>query len=131
MGEITRILPTCRDNPGMPRGSELIGRQAELAQLSRVLTEGVERAVVVSGEPGVGKTVLIDQVCALAVADGWQVVRILGVEAEQPFALGGLNQVVHGLKPFQTGLDEQDRAVLSSAAIRIPWWRCYRWWQRC
>ena len=113
MGEITRILPTCRDNPGMPRGSELIGRQAELAQLSRVLTEGVERAVVVSGEPGVGKTVLIDQVCALAVADGWQVVRILGVEAEQPFALGGLNQVVHGLKPFQTGLDEQDRAVLA------------------
>ena len=90
MGEITRILPTCRDNHGMTRGSDLIGRQAELAQLSRVLTEDAERAVVVSGEPGVGKTVLIDQVCALATADGWQVVRILGVEAEQPFALGGL-----------------------------------------
>ena len=97
----------------MPRGSDLIGRQAELAQLSRVLTEGAERAVVLSGEPGVGKTVLIDQVSALAAADGWQVVRVLGVEAEQPFALGGLNQVVHGLKPFQVGLDEQDRGVLA------------------
>ena len=59
MGEITRILPTCRDNHDMPRGSELIGRQAELAQLSRVLTEDGKRAVVVSGEPGIGKTALI------------------------------------------------------------------------
>jgi len=97
----------------MSRGSDLIGRQAELSQLSRVLTEGAERAVVVSGEPGVGKTALIGQVCALATADGWQVVRVLGVEAEQPFALGGLNQVVYGLKPFQAGLDEQDRGVLA------------------
>jgi DNA-binding CsgD family transcriptional regulator len=97
----------------MPRGSDLIGRQAELSQLSRMLTEDAERAVVVSGEPGVGKTALIDQVCALATAEGWQVVRILGVEAEQPFALGGLNQVVYGLKPYQAGLDEQDRGVLA------------------
>jgi DNA-binding CsgD family transcriptional regulator len=97
----------------MPRVSDLIGRQAEFSQLSRVLTEDAERAVVVSGEPGVGKTALIDQVCALAAADGWQVVRVLGVEAEQPFALGGLNQVVYGLKPFQAGLDEQDRGVLA------------------
>ena len=97
----------------MPGGSDLIGRQAELSQLSRVLTEDAGRAVVVSGEPGVGKTALIDQVCALATADGWHVVRVLGVEAEQPFALGGLNQVVYGLKPFQAGLDEQDRGVLA------------------
>jgi DNA-binding CsgD family transcriptional regulator/nucleoside-triphosphatase THEP1 len=97
----------------MPGASDLIGRQAELSQLSRVLTEDAERAVVVSGEPGVGKTALIDQVCALATADGWQVVRVLGVEAEQPFALGGLNQVVYGLKPFQARLAEQDRGVLA------------------
>ena len=97
----------------MPRGCDLIGRKAEFSQLSRVLTEDAERAVVVSGEPGVGKTALIDQVCALATADGWQVVRVLGVEAEQPFALGGLNQLVFGLKPFQAGLDEQDRGVLA------------------
>jgi DNA-binding CsgD family transcriptional regulator/nucleoside-triphosphatase THEP1 len=97
----------------MSRGSDLIGRQAEFSQLSRVLTEDAERAAVVSGEPGVGKTALIDQVCALATAEGWQVVRVLGVEAEQPFALGGLNQVVYGLKPFQADLDEQDRGVLA------------------
>jgi DNA-binding CsgD family transcriptional regulator len=97
----------------MPGVSDLIGRQAEFSQLSRVLTEDAERAVVVSGEPGVGKSELIDQVCALATADGWEVVRVLGVEAEQPFALGGLNQVVYGLKPYQAGLDEQDRGVLA------------------
>jgi len=91
----------------------LVGRQTELLRLSRALTDDADRALVVSGEPGVGKTALIDQLRANAAADGWQVVRILGAQAEQPFALGGLNQLVLGLKTFQADLDQQDRAVLS------------------
>jgi DNA-binding CsgD family transcriptional regulator/nucleoside-triphosphatase THEP1 len=97
----------------MPTRRDLVGREAELAQLSRVLTPDAERAVVISGEPGVGKTALIEQMCVCAAAAGWQVVRVLGVEAEQPFALGGLNQLAFGLKEFQSGLDEQDRVVLA------------------
>lgn len=91
---------------------DLVGRQAESAQLSRLLTEDTERAVLVRGEPGVGKTALIGQLSARAAADGWQVVGILGTEAEQPFALGGLNQMVVGLQEFVPALDERDRAVL-------------------
>lgn len=75
----------------MRREVGLVGRQSELAELAGLLSDDGERAVVVSGEPGVGKTALIEQVCAYAAADGWQVVRVLGVEAEEPFALGGLN----------------------------------------
>jgi DNA-binding CsgD family transcriptional regulator len=104
----------------MPARHDLVGRQAELTQLTRMLTEDSERAVVVSGEPGVGKTALIEQMCTRAAADGWQVVRILGVEAEQPFALGGLNQLAFGLKEFQSGLDEQDRAVLAAVFGGYP-----------
>ena len=44
-----------------------MGRRAEVAQLRRLLTGDAERAVVVTGEPGVGKTALIEQVCARAV----------------------------------------------------------------
>jgi len=90
-----------------------MGRQAEFAQLTQMLTEDTEHAVVVSGEPGVGKTALIEQLCARAAADGWQVVRVLGVAAEEPFALGGLNQLAFGLKTYQAKLDDADRAVLA------------------
>jgi ATP-dependent Clp protease ATP-binding subunit ClpA len=51
----------------MPARRDLVGRTAELAQLSRVLTEDTEPAVVVSGEPGVGKTALIEQLCVRAL----------------------------------------------------------------
>jgi DNA-binding CsgD family transcriptional regulator len=97
----------------MPTERDLVGRQAELAQLSRVLTENAERAAVVCGEPGVGKTALIEQLCASAASGGWQVVRVLGVQAEESYALGGLNQLVFGLKTSLAGLDERDRTVLT------------------
>jgi len=91
----------------------LIGRHAELSQLRQALAEGSAPAVVVSGEPGVGKTALIEQFCAQAQADGWRVVRILGVQAEEAYALGGLNQIALALKDFRDALDEPDRAVLA------------------
>ena len=97
----------------MPARRDLVGRTAESAQLSRVLTEDTEPAVVVSGEPGVGKTALIEQLCVRAAAEGWQIVRVLGVAAEEPFALGGLNQLAFGLKTYQAKLDDADRAVLA------------------
>ena len=104
----------------MPARHDLVGRQTELTQLTLMLTDGSECAVVVSGEPGVGKTALIEQMCALAAAGGWQVVRVLGVEAEEPFALGGLNQLAFGLKEFQSGLDDADRAVLAPVFDGYP-----------
>ena len=97
----------------MPGGDTLVGRQAEFAQISRALTEDTGRAVVVSGEPGIGKTALLEQVGTYAAGQGWQVVRVLGVEAEQPFALGGLHQLAFALKEFRAGVDEADRAVLA------------------
>ena len=96
----------------MPTRRDLVGRQAELAQLTRMLTEDTDCAVVLSGEPGVGKTALIEHLCARAAADGWQVVRVLGVAAEEPFALGGLNQLAFGLKMYQAKLDDVDLSLI-------------------
>lgn len=101
------------DNLLMPTPRDLVGRQAELSQLTQMLTEDTEPAVVVSGEPGVGKTALIEQLCVRAAAEGWQIVRVLGVAAEEPFALGGLNQLAFSLKTYQAKLDDADRAVLA------------------
>ena len=96
----------------MLAAGNLVGRQAELSQLIRGLTEDTARAVVVCGDPGVGKTSLIDQLGASARSSDWRVVRILGVESEESYALGGLNQLVFNLKASLAGLDEQNRTVL-------------------
>ena len=101
-----------RHNRAMPAEPDLIGRRAECSQLRAVLAENTDHAMVVSGEPGVGKTVLIEQLCAFAVSEGWRVVRVQGSQAEESFALGGLNQLAIGLKDCQAGLNEHDRAML-------------------
>lgn len=96
----------------MPASGYLVGRQTELSQLILGLTEHTAPAVVVCGDPGVGKTSLIDQLCASARSSGWRVVRIQGVESEESYVLGGLNQLVFSLKESLAGLDEQSRTVL-------------------
>ena len=96
----------------MPTSGDLVGRRTELSQLIRALTEDTARAVVVCGDPGVGKTSLIDHLDASARSSGWRVVRILGVESEDSYTLGGLNQLVFGLKESLAGLDEQNQTAL-------------------
>lgn len=101
-------------------GSTLVGRHIESARLSQLLTGGTERAAVVSGEPSVGKTALIEQVCVHAATEGWLVVRILGVAAEEHFAFGGLHQLMLRLEQFIPELDERVRAVLAPALEGDP-----------
>jgi len=100
----------------MDAATGLVGRETELSQLSKVFSDNAGRAVLVSGQAGIGKTALLEQACAQAVADGWLDVRVLGVEAEESFALGGLNQLVFGLRGALASLDEPDRAALEPVA---------------
>jgi DNA-binding CsgD family transcriptional regulator len=96
-----------------PLGSTLVGRRIESNRLSQLLTGGTERAAIVAGEPGVGKTALIEQVCVRAATEGWLVVRVIGVAAEEPLELGGLHQLMLRLEQFIPGVDERARAVLA------------------
>lgn len=73
---------------------ELVGRRAEcrvLDELLEALQSGQSRVLVVCGEPGIGKTALLDE--AAGRAAGCRVVRIAGVESEADFAFSGLHQV--------------------------------------
>lgn len=67
------------------------------------------------GDAGVGKTALLSATCAGAAADGWHVLRSIGVEAETPFTLGGLNQMVFGLRHLVAQLDGRGQEVLAPA----------------
>jgi DNA-binding SARP family transcriptional activator/tetratricopeptide (TPR) repeat protein len=57
--------------PAVPVGPQLVGRTPELERLANVLTEsraGRSRFVVIQGEPGIGKTSVLEAVAAMATA---------------------------------------------------------------
>ena len=69
----------------------MIGRQSELAALEAALAGESARAVVVTGEPGIGKTRLLDELAVRAAAAGWRVLRGRASEFERdlPFLVWG------------------------------------------
>ena len=74
--------------------ARLADRRAECAALDRLLDAvraGESRALVVHGEPGAGKTVLLEYLAGRAA--GCQVVRAAGVQSEMELAFAGLHQV--------------------------------------
>jgi DNA-binding CsgD family transcriptional regulator len=70
----------------------LNGRAAEQAAIDRLLDAaraGTSGALVLRGEPGIGKTALLGY--AAAAADGFQVVRGTGIESEAELPFAGLH----------------------------------------
>jgi AAA ATPase domain len=81
---------------GGPRPTELTGRHRERAaldQLIEAVRDGDSRALVVRGDPGVGKTALLDYLATRAAAAGCRVARAAGVETEMTLAFAGLHQL--------------------------------------
>ncbi|MEA2428397.1 MAG: hypothetical protein QOF37_2025, partial [Thermoleophilaceae bacterium] len=97
----------------------LIGREAERARLRSLLQdarEGRSRVLVLSGEPGVGKTALLDD--AVESAEGMRAVRVVGIESEASMPFGALFDVC---RPFLASIadlpDRQRRALEGALAI--------------
>jgi DNA-binding CsgD family transcriptional regulator len=77
-------------------GTGLLDRRGERAALERVLHRaraGGSAVLVVRGEPGIGKTVLLDYAVGRASAWDFRVVRAWGVESEMELAFAGLHQL--------------------------------------
>src|SRR6202453_870543 len=75
--------------------SGLTGRRGErgvLDQLINAVRAGGSRVLVVRGEPGVGKSALLDYLAGRA--SGCRVVRAAGVESEMELAFAGLHQLL-------------------------------------
>ncbi|MFR9732050.1 AAA family ATPase [Saccharopolyspora sp. MS10] len=66
---------------------EIIGREAKLADLRRLVGDG-GRALIVTGDPGAGKTTLLDAVA------GPGALRATGSESEAELAFAGLHQLL-------------------------------------
>ncbi len=78
----------------LPEG--IVGREAGLARL-RELVEPVPRAsrvLVVTGEAGMGKTVLLADAAERARSGGMRVLRVTGRESESNLAFAGLHELL-------------------------------------
>jgi hypothetical protein len=81
-------------SPLRGRSAQLTGRRSECDGLDRLIETvraGEGRALVVRGEPGVGKTALLDYVAVHA--QGCRVARAMGVQSEMELAFAGLHQL--------------------------------------
>ncbi|MEV4536706.1 LuxR family transcriptional regulator [Asanoa sp. NPDC049518] len=78
----------------MSAGHGLLGRRGECELFDQLVTDvraGKHRLLVLRGEPGVGKTALLDYVAGKALDAA--VIRVTGVESEMELTYAGLYQV--------------------------------------
>src|SRR3984885_4497026 len=74
----------------------LTDRVTECAVLSRLVDRvraGESRTLVVHGDPGVGKSALLDHLVGRASDAGCRVIRVVGVQSEMELAFAGLHQL--------------------------------------
>jgi DNA-binding CsgD family transcriptional regulator len=100
----------------------LIGRERECARLVKLLADvrnGHSRALVLRGDPGIGKTALLE--FAIERATGFRVLRAVGIESESRLAFSGLHQL---LRPALDALDRVPEAAAEalsrSLALAAP-----------
>jgi DNA-binding CsgD family transcriptional regulator len=78
--------------------SELFGREPEIQQLRRFvgrIAQGAGGALLLSGDPGVGKTALLDQAAAIAADSGIRLLRATGSQFEVDISFVALHQLLH------------------------------------
>ena len=98
----------------------IIGRDAGLARL-RGLVDPVppsSQVLVVTGEAGLGKTVLLADAAGRARSAGMRVLSVTGRESESRLAFAGLHQLLRPVLPAAAGLPgRQARALLGALGL--------------
>ncbi|WP_272475882.1 helix-turn-helix transcriptional regulator [Baekduia alba] len=102
----------------------LLGRQRELAHIEDLLTaaqDGTSAALLLRGEPGIGKSALLRATLDQATALGYGVLRTRGFESESDIPFAGLLELLTPLLPLRDRIPEvQARALGSALALEPP-----------
>ena len=99
----------------------LVGRSEECQILDGLLDtarQGLSRTLVIRGEPGVGKTALLEY--AIRAADDFLVVRFVGVEPERDLPYAALHRLLVPILHQIERLPEPQRTALNSALGLAP-----------
>jgi hypothetical protein len=90
----TTVSPSA--STGRSPRRRLYGRRTECQALDRLIAEvgaGQSQVLILRGDPGVGKTMLLDYLAGQASASGFRVARATGVQSEMKLAFAGLHQL--------------------------------------
>ncbi|MDL4814996.1 ATP-binding protein [Actinomadura opuntiae] len=98
----------------------LYGRNDEQARISALLArargEGRSGALLLRGEAGIGKSVLLDHAADLMAGDdGARVLRVTGIEAESGITFAGINQLLWPVRDRLDGLPGPQAEALRAA----------------
>jgi DNA-binding CsgD family transcriptional regulator len=93
----------------------LYGRDHELGLLTGLLSRDAGGALVVRGEPGIGKSALLAAVIARAREQGIRVLTAVGVQSEARLAFAGLHQLLRPILHLAERLPAPQRAALLGA----------------
>jgi DNA-binding CsgD family transcriptional regulator len=103
-----------------PPPARLVGREAALARLGGLVPPVLRasQVLLVTGEAGMGKTVLLADAAETARSAGMRVLRVTGRESESKLAFAGLHQL---LRPVLSGAADlparQAQALLSALGV--------------
>lgn len=115
---------------GSEAGRDLPGRDEDVRRLEQYVASlaTAGSVLLMTGEPGVGRSVLLDVAEELA-ADRLRVLRCAGVELEVDVAYSSLHQALRPLRAEIRQLDQTPRSVVQvalglSVAARGNRWSC-------
>jgi len=91
------------------------GERDALDRFVVAVRAGESRALVVRGDPGVGKTVLVDYLVGQASVSACRVARAVGVQSEMELAFAGLHQLCAPMLGHLDGIPAPQRDNLQTA----------------
>ncbi len=110
--------PSGADTPlGYPRPGPIVGREAQLSRL-RAVVDAVRmqgQVLVVLGDAGMGKTVLLEDAAQRARAAGLRVLWATARESEANLAFAGLHQLLSPVLDGAAGLPQRQGQALRGA----------------
>lgn len=100
----------------------LVGRGCECETIAQLLAmPAVQNSVrLIRGEPGLGKSALLDHAAGLAAANGIRTLSTTGVETEAAVPYAGLHQLLRPRLGDVDGLEEPQRSAIRVALGMQP-----------
>lgn len=96
----------------------VVGREKELSQLGALLGSGGPRVVLITGEPGMGKTTLLADFLEAADASGVRVLSARPLPVEAGLSFAGLADLLDGVDPVVVdGLPGPQRRAVRGALL--------------
>ncbi|MER5755379.1 LuxR family transcriptional regulator [Streptomyces sp. NPDC002088] len=97
-------------------GLEILGRDRELSRITQLVDAAAgsgPKVLVLIGEPGAGKSTLVDWAASHAEARGRLVLRVRGCEGEKDLGFAGVHQLLRPLPGGVERLPSRQREALS------------------